>query len=159
MIVGIPKEIKRDEYRVAILPVRVEELARAGHRVIVEAGAGLGSGLPDQAYEQSGAELVSGPAEVFGRADMVRRFLASGRSGFYLSVLEEGHIAAGDAIERLSVDEQRFSVPDMFALRNDERAGADRLRRAIELPALAASWREHFRKRLARLDQLDPPAP
>jgi alanine dehydrogenase len=71
VIVGIPKEIKRDEYRVAILPVGVEELARAGHRVIVEAGAGLGSGLSDQAYEQSGAELVSGPAEVFGRADMV----------------------------------------------------------------------------------------
>ena len=46
MIVGVPKEIKRDEYRVAMLPVGVEELVRAGHQVLIEAGAGLGSGLP-----------------------------------------------------------------------------------------------------------------
>lgn len=71
MIVGVPKEIKRDEYRVALLPVGAEELTRAGHRVLVESGAGLGSGLADQAYEQAGAELVSSAAEVFGRADMI----------------------------------------------------------------------------------------
>ena len=47
MIVGVPKEIKQDEYRVAMLPVGVEELVRRGHTVLVEAGAGLGSGLPD----------------------------------------------------------------------------------------------------------------
>ena len=46
MIVGVPKEIKRDEYRVAMLPVGVEELVRRGHQVLVEAGAGIGSGLP-----------------------------------------------------------------------------------------------------------------
>ncbi|HTM55718.1 MAG TPA: alanine dehydrogenase [Pirellulales bacterium] len=73
MIVGVPKEIKRDEYRVAILPVGVEELVRAGHRVLVEQNAGLGSGLPDQAYEQSGAEIVSSAAEVFARADMIMK--------------------------------------------------------------------------------------
>ena len=44
MIVGVPKEIKQDEYRVAMLPVGVEELVRRGHQVLVEAGAGLGSG-------------------------------------------------------------------------------------------------------------------
>ena len=71
MIVGVPKEIKRDEYRVAMLPVGVEEMVRTGHRVLVEAGAGVGSGLPDQEYEKSGAELVASPADVFGRADMV----------------------------------------------------------------------------------------
>jgi len=87
----------------------------------------------------------------FGRADMVKRFLRGGRCGFYLAVLKEGEIGAGDAIERLSTDERRFGVPAMFALRNDERADAGRLRAAIELPALAASWREHFRERLARL--------
>ena len=50
MIVGVPKEIKPDEYRVGLLPVGVEELTRAGHHVLVEAGAGLGSGLADDEY-------------------------------------------------------------------------------------------------------------
>jgi len=54
MIVGVPEEIKRDEYRVAILPVGVEELTRAGHHVLLETGAGQGSGLADQEYRDSG---------------------------------------------------------------------------------------------------------
>ena len=71
MIVGVPKEIKRDEYRVALLPVGAEELVRAGHRVLVEQGAGLGSGLPDQQYARAGAEVVGSAAEVFAAADML----------------------------------------------------------------------------------------
>jgi alanine dehydrogenase len=71
MIVGVPKEIKQDEYRVAMLPVGVEELVRRGHTVVVEAGAGLGSGLADHDYLRQGAELVSGPEEIFARADLV----------------------------------------------------------------------------------------
>jgi alanine dehydrogenase len=71
VIVGIPKEIKRDEYRVAILPVGVEELVRAGHRVVFERGAGLGSGLSDEAYRTSGAELASSAADVFAASDLV----------------------------------------------------------------------------------------
>jgi alanine dehydrogenase len=71
MIVGVPKEVKLDEYRVAMLPVGVEELVRRGHQVLVEAGAGTGSGLADHDYQQEGAELVSGPEEIFARADMV----------------------------------------------------------------------------------------
>jgi alanine dehydrogenase len=71
VIAGVPKEIKRDEYRVAMLPVGAEELVRAGHRVLVEAGAGLGSGLPDTAYEKAGAEIVTTAADVFGRADLI----------------------------------------------------------------------------------------
>ena len=54
MIVGVPKEIKDDEYRVAMLPVGVEELVQRGHKVVVQAGAGLGSGLADHAYLQAG---------------------------------------------------------------------------------------------------------
>ena len=61
MLIGVPKEIKRDEYRVALLPVGVEELVRAGHTVLVEAGAGLGSGLSDHEYLQQGAEIIGGP--------------------------------------------------------------------------------------------------
>lgn len=71
MIIGVPKEIKRDEYRVAMLPVGVEELTRAGHRVLVESSAGLGSGLTDAAYAAAGAEIVAGPAELFGRAELI----------------------------------------------------------------------------------------
>jgi alanine dehydrogenase len=71
MIVGVPRETKRDEYRVALLPVGAEELVRAGHTVLVERSAGAGSGLPDEAYAAAGATLVDGPAEVFGKADLV----------------------------------------------------------------------------------------
>ncbi len=71
MIVGVPRETKRDEYRVALLPVGAEELVRAGHEVLVERSAGAGSGLPDDAYAAAGATLVDGLAEVFGRADLV----------------------------------------------------------------------------------------
>lgn len=71
MIVGVPKEIKQDEYRVAMLPVGVEELTRRGHKVLIEAGAGTGSGLPDSDYVQAGAELIEGPADIFARADMI----------------------------------------------------------------------------------------
>jgi alanine dehydrogenase len=71
MIIGVPKEIKLDEYRVAMLPVGVEELTRRGHRVLVEHGAGLGSGLTDQEYELAGAQLVATPGEIFGAADLI----------------------------------------------------------------------------------------
>jgi alanine dehydrogenase len=71
MIVGVPKEVKSDEYRVALLPVGVEELVARGHRVIVESGAGLGSGLADHEYLRAGAELASSGAEVFERADLI----------------------------------------------------------------------------------------
>jgi alanine dehydrogenase len=71
MIVGIPKEVKLDEYRVAMLPVGVEELTRRGHRVLVETGAGLGSGLLDEQYSQAGAELLGDAGEIFARADLI----------------------------------------------------------------------------------------
>ncbi|MDA0991985.1 MAG: alanine dehydrogenase [Verrucomicrobia bacterium] len=71
MIVGVPREIKADEYRVALLPVGVEELIRAGHQVLVESGAGLGSGLADHDYLRNGAEMMASPAEIFERADMI----------------------------------------------------------------------------------------
>ncbi|MEZ6065015.1 MAG: alanine dehydrogenase [Planctomycetaceae bacterium] len=71
MIVGVPREVKQDEYRVAMLPVGVEELVRAGHRVLIEHGAGVGSGILDDAYAVAGAEIVSGPDELFETADLV----------------------------------------------------------------------------------------
>jgi alanine dehydrogenase len=71
MIVGVPSEIKSDEYRVALLPVGAEELRRSGHRVLVQAGAGQGSGIPDDRYEASGAEIVAEAAAIWKQADIV----------------------------------------------------------------------------------------
>lgn len=71
MIVGVPREVKPDEYRVAMLPVGAEELVRRGHRVLIEAGAGLGSGLPDQAYADVGAEMIPDRETIFATADMI----------------------------------------------------------------------------------------
>jgi len=71
VIIGVPREIKRDEYRVAMLPVGVEELCNLGHRVLLEAGAGLGSGLPDTEYQVVGGEIVSSPAEIYQISDLI----------------------------------------------------------------------------------------
>lgn len=71
MIIGVPKEVKRDEYRVGLLPVGVEELKRAGHKVLVEQNAGIGSGLTDEAYQSQGAEMIATAAEVFAKSDMI----------------------------------------------------------------------------------------
>ena len=71
MIVGIPKEIKEREYRVSIVPAIVESLVKAGHQVIIETGAGRGSAIEDADYKEAGAEIVCGPEDVFGKADMI----------------------------------------------------------------------------------------
>lgn len=71
MIIGVPTEVKTDEYRVAMLPVGVEELVSRGHQVVVQAGAGLGSGLADHDYLRAGAEMVSTGADVFAQADLI----------------------------------------------------------------------------------------
>jgi alanine dehydrogenase len=71
MIVGIPREIKADEYRVALLPVGAEELSAAGHTVLIESGAGQGSGIADAQYAAAGATIVARADEVWSRADLV----------------------------------------------------------------------------------------
>jgi alanine dehydrogenase len=71
MIVGVPKEIKTDEYRVALIPVGVEELTRAGHQVLIQAGAGLGSGIADEHYSRHGATIIDGAASIWGQADLI----------------------------------------------------------------------------------------
>ena len=71
MLIGVPKEIKDHEYRVGLTPSSVAELAHHGHQILVETGAGLGSGLTDAEYVAAGAAIVATPAEIFSRADMV----------------------------------------------------------------------------------------
>jgi alanine dehydrogenase len=71
MKIGAPKEIKAQENRVALLPSAAYQLVRRGHQVLVETGAGAGSGFPDAEYVAAGAEIVATHAEVFERADMI----------------------------------------------------------------------------------------
>ncbi len=71
MIIGVPREIKSDENRVAITPGGVEILSASGHTILVEASAGLGSGFLDQDYLEAGAELVADPADIFNRSEMI----------------------------------------------------------------------------------------
>ena len=71
MRVGVPKEVKADEYRVALMPVGADVLVRAGHEVLIEADAGIGSGFPNEAYQSVGAKIVSSAKELFSRADLL----------------------------------------------------------------------------------------
>ncbi len=71
MIVGVPKEVKPDEYRVGMRPVGVELFKRDGHSVIVQKGSGLGSGHPDELYLAAGATMVDSAEEVWAKADMI----------------------------------------------------------------------------------------
>lgn len=71
MIIGVPKEVKDHETRVALVPSGVTALKEAGHQVLVQTGAGAGSTLPDEEYKEAGAEIVATAAEVWSRADMV----------------------------------------------------------------------------------------
>jgi alanine dehydrogenase len=71
MIIGVPKEIKSQEYRVAVVPAGVEQLRRAGHTVLVEQGAGVGSGFADQDYQSLGADLTGSADEIWRRAELI----------------------------------------------------------------------------------------
>ena len=71
MRVGVPKEVKADEYRVAMMPVGAETLTKAGHQVFVQEQAGVASGFPDEEYVKAGATIVATAREVFDQADMI----------------------------------------------------------------------------------------
>jgi MOSC domain-containing protein YiiM len=87
----------------------------------------------------------------FDRPDMVKRFLSSGRTGFYLRVLQEGEVTANDAIT-VAVAADTMTVADFVALYAADDADRNLLRRASELSALPEGWRNHFRERLEELD-------
>jgi alanine dehydrogenase len=71
MTIGVPKEIKANENRVALIPVGVELLRAQGHVVLVQKSAGVGSGFKDEDYQRAGAKIVDDPAEIYGAADMI----------------------------------------------------------------------------------------
>lgn len=126
MIIGIPKEIKRDEYRIAILPVGVEELTRRGHTVLVEAGAGLGSGLADHQYLVEGAEMVTDATEIFARSDMIIKVKEPQPQE--LEMIREGqiiftyfHFAADEELTKKTIDSKCIAVA--YETLTDKRGG------------------------------------
>jgi MOSC domain-containing protein YiiM len=84
----------------------------------------------------------------FGQTEMVKRFLRSRRSGFYLAVEREGEVGAGDAIERLARNAARLSVADVVALYAADSENQSLLEAASKHPLLPSAWREYFKKRL-----------
>jgi len=85
----------------------------------------------------------------FGRTDILKRFLASGRTGFYLSVEREGEVGAGDEIELLGRDENNVTVADIVRLYARDGGDFETMRRAVAVEALPESWRQHFAQQLA----------
>jgi alanine dehydrogenase len=71
VIIGVPKEIKEQERRIALVPSAAEQLTKRGHTVLVEKNGGIGSGYPDEEYKKAGAEIVDLAEDVFARADMI----------------------------------------------------------------------------------------
>ena len=87
----------------------------------------------------------------FGRADMVKRFLTSQRTGFYFGLLDEGQVQAGDALELLEKHPDSLSVADVTRLYTTERANVALLKKAISLAALPESWGGYFAHQLEKL--------
>src|SRR5215216_1786090 len=84
----------------------------------------------------------------FGRTDMVKRFLASRRTGFYLAVASEGNVGTGDTIEILEPHPAAVSIPDLLRMYLKEGVAPDRLRKAIAVPVLSDAWRTKLQKQL-----------
>jgi alanine dehydrogenase len=115
MRVGVPKELKDNEYRVAITPAGVRELVVQQHSVIIEQGAGSGSNIPDEDFERAGATIVPGPDDVFAGADMVLKVKEPVEEEFHR--LREGlilftylHLAASRAVTDALVSARTDSV-------------------------------------------------
>jgi len=87
----------------------------------------------------------------FGRADMLKRFLKSQRTGFYFGVVEEGEVQAGDELERVSEHPAGLTVADVTRLYTTEKTNTGLLRKALSVAALPESWREYFEHQLERL--------
>jgi len=115
-------------------------------------------GIGDRMQIGSAEFLVTQPRQPcfklgirFGHDDMIHRFLASGRSGFYVRVVREGAIAAGDAIRCVARAAGSMTVSEIFALYFDDEGRNDDLRRAAAAPGLSPSWKDHFLKRFDAL--------
>lgn len=109
MIVGVPKEIKTDEYRVAMTPAGVEELTGGGHQVLIQSGAGHGSGISDEQYAEHGAKIIASAADIWSAADMIVKVKEPLREEWPLMrrgqiVFTYFHFAADEALTRAVID-------------------------------------------------------
>jgi MOSC domain-containing protein YiiM len=87
----------------------------------------------------------------FGRSDILKRFLASRRTGFYFAVLKEGRVKSGDSVELLSRDANNIAIADITRLYAFEKDDLGTLRRVVKLEALSESWRDYFQHQLEKL--------
>jgi alanine dehydrogenase len=115
MIIGVPKEIKTEENRVAVTPTGVAGFTARNHRVLIEKGAGLGSGLPDRAYQSAGATIVEAPEEVWRHADMIMKVKEPLESEF--SLMRAGlilftylHLAANRPVTHALLERRVISI-------------------------------------------------
>ncbi|CAG7596786.1 Alanine dehydrogenase [Paenibacillus solanacearum] len=115
MRIGLPKEIKNNEHRVALTPAGVAAFVRNGHEVFVEQGAGLGSGFPDQQYAKAGAKLTEQAADVWASADMIMKVKEPlpTEYGYFrkgLILFTYLHLAAEPALARALTDKQVTAI-------------------------------------------------
>ncbi|KPJ91131.1 MAG: alanine dehydrogenase [Gemmatimonas sp. SG8_17] len=115
MIIGVPKEIKTNENRVAVVPAGVETLVRDGHTVIVETSAGDGSGFPDGSYTSAGGKIVAEAAEVWATADMIVKVKEPIEPEWPMMrqgqvVFTYYHLAASEPVTRAVMDSQCVAI-------------------------------------------------
>lgn len=115
MIIGVPKEIMTGENRIAVTPGAVRVLVNAGHKVLIETGAGVGSTIDDQQLAQCGAEIVSGPQEIYERAEMIYKVKEPHPVEYDLLREEQIffaylHLAAAPEVVRLFIEKKVIAV-------------------------------------------------
>jgi MOSC domain-containing protein YiiM len=89
----------------------------------------------------------------FGRMDVLKKFLASGRSGIYFKVLEEGEVGAGDPIIQIKKDRIRVGITDIVRLYSSDREDIEMMRRAVKVEALPEGWRDYFLEQIRRVEK------
>lgn len=92
----------------------------------------------------------------FGRSDILKRFLQSGRTGFYLSVTKEGEVAAGERIVLIARAEHNVTISEIVRLYARDHEDVEAMRRAVEVEALPASWRDHFLQLIEKGTKTNP---
>ena len=125
MIIGIPKEIKDKEFRVGIVPAGVQKLAAAGHSILIEAGAGIGSDIFDREFKTAGAKLVQKPADVYSEADLVIKVKEPLEQEY--NYMREGlllftylHLAPLPELTQVLLDKKVTAIAYETVSRNDE---------------------------------------
>ena len=115
MIVGVPKEVKTEENRVAVTPTGVAGFVARNHKVLIQKDAGLGSGLPDRAYQGSGATIVDSPEEIWRQADMIMKVKEP--QDYEFPLMREGlilftylHLAADERVTRALLDRKVTAI-------------------------------------------------